>query len=53
MNNIILELTEAERNHPLWLRIQAHLEARLKSLMTELCREQTEQQTAIIRGHVK
>ena len=48
-----LTLTEAERNHPLWLRVQKHLEARLTAQLADLCRDHTEHETAIIRGHIR
>lgn len=46
-------LTEAERSHPLWLKLEAHLKARLASKLDALCRPVSEQETARIRGHIE
>lgn len=53
MTPLAFELTSAEREHPLWLRLRMHLEARLKAQLDELSHDQTEQRTALIRGHVR
>lgn len=46
-------LTEAERAHPLWLKLEAHFKARLASKLDALCRPQTEFETATLRGHIQ
>ena len=46
-------LSDGERRHPLWTKLKAHLESRLHDLHGKLEGDQTEQQTAILRGHIR
>lgn len=48
-----LTLSEADRRNPLWVRISDHCQGRLRDLHARLESDQTELQTAIIRGHIQ
>jgi hypothetical protein len=45
-------LSEGEKNHPLWLRLKAHLEERLSTLRVLNDKVQDEASTAALRGAV-
>lgn len=47
------ELTDGERMHPLWVRLDAHLKTQLQRLRERNDRSQSEQETARIRGHIE
>jgi hypothetical protein len=46
-------LSEAERAHPLWLKLKAHCERRLNAKLEQLASDLSEPQTASIRGHIR
>jgi hypothetical protein len=46
-------LTEGERNHPLWKRLCAHLEAELRNQRAKNDGDLDPQDTAKVRGHIR
>jgi len=47
-------LSEGERRHPLWIKLQSHFEKQVSNLHGKLeGTELTEQATAVIRGRIK
>lgn len=47
------ELTQGEKNHPLWIRLKAHFEAELEILRARNDSAMTDIQTATLRGQIK
>lgn len=47
-----LQLTEGEKMTPIWLRIEEHLKNRLDTLRLKNDRQQSEQETAALRGQI-
>lgn len=46
-------LTDGDRRNPLWLKLKEHFEKRLHDLHGKIEGEQTEQQTATLRGQIR
>lgn len=46
-------LTGGERRHPLWMKLKAHFELRLKAKLSELAQDHSETETANLRGQIK
>lgn len=46
-------LTEGDRHSPLWLKLSDHLRSKLRDAHGKLEGDQSEQQTAMLRGHIK
>lgn len=47
------ELSDGEKHHPLWARLKAHFETQLERLHVRNERQQTDLETATIRGEIK
>lgn len=50
---VTFELSDAEKNSPMWARLKAHFEQRLHSCRLQNDRTQPEPQTAELRGQIK
>lgn len=46
-------LTEGEKSSPLWVRLKAHLETKLRDARGKNDGPQSEQDTAMIRGQIR
>lgn len=46
------KLSDGERNHPLWLRLEAHMKERLEQLRVQNDKPQSELDTAALRGQI-